>query len=223
MIQFVLNRRQALLSGELLMDDMTQLMAFIQDNIGDGGVELLIASGGGRIDAVTAAANLMVSLRKTHVIRTLATGSVASAAVLLMAAGTRGHRIMLSGASLMVHENSWTFNGLVKKTTTEWEDFALEQRQKQNAYWDQMAYATDTPGRVWRDRAERKGDVILDFKMARDLRIVDDLVPEMPPALGGGAIRNIPRPVLSSTGRRHQSQRLMPSEIAPAAVPEESD
>lgn len=72
----------------------------------DGPFTLMISSPGGDVDAAMAMHELMrLTIEKGAIISTIGTGAVISAAVLLLTAGSQGHRTLTKFSRLMYHES----------------------------------------------------------------------------------------------------------------------
>jgi ATP-dependent Clp endopeptidase proteolytic subunit ClpP len=79
----------------------------------DEDIEFFISSNGGSVGDMFAVYDLMRIVKKNRDIRTYAFGKVASAAVVLLAAGTKGKRFISQNTRLMIHHCSAAEQGPV--------------------------------------------------------------------------------------------------------------
>lgn len=87
-------------------------------------VEILISSGGGEVHSMFAMYDVMNLVKRGVNISTLGTGHVASAAVVILAAGTKGKRYITRNTRLMMHNCSSTYGGttpMIKNSVRELE------------------------------------------------------------------------------------------------------
>ncbi len=71
----------------------------------DEPIQLIINSPGGDLDEANALMDLMANVRMD--VYTTGVGSCASAAAMLLCAGTKGHRLVCPSTTIMVHRYSW--------------------------------------------------------------------------------------------------------------------
>jgi ATP-dependent protease ClpP protease subunit len=182
MVHFIQNRQQLMLTGELQHDNTMDLLAGLQHHLSSGheAAEILVASGGGRLNPTLCLVNMIEALSQNFIVRTIGTGLVASAAVAVLVAGSRGERYLLSNGSILLHEGSYTFGEKVTKTTTEWEDWIRQQRFDDDRYLSVLARHSRLSQDEWREKIERKGDVTFSPKEAQDLGLIDHIVDALP-------------------------------------------
>jgi ATP-dependent Clp endopeptidase proteolytic subunit ClpP len=84
----------------------------------DEDIEFFISSNGGSVGDMFAVYDLMRIVKKNRDIRTYAFGKVASAAVVLLAAGTKGKRFISQNTRLMIHHCSAAEQGPVPNLKT---------------------------------------------------------------------------------------------------------
>ena len=106
------------LSGTITPATVRKVTRLFADT--DGPLTITICSFGGDLDAAMAMHELM-RLRTSAggVVMTIGVGAVMSAAVLLLAAGSKGHRVMTRYTRLLYHESSTEVSGPVSRIRSE--------------------------------------------------------------------------------------------------------
>lgn len=174
-------RRQVSLIGETTETACEFAMMHLQSYATGGAVEVLISSTGGPLAPPISLAEHMETLRRTVTVRTIATGFVASAAILPLVAGSKGQRYMMANASLMVHESSHSFDK-VHKTLSDWEKWLRGRRHLQDRCWAMLARNSRKDLAFWKG-LEGKEDLFLSPKEALSYGLVDTVLEDMPPVL----------------------------------------
>ena len=85
-----------------------------EDEESEEDIEFYISSGGGSVNDMFAVYDMMKIVKQKRDIATLGFGKIYSAAVPLLAAGTKGKRYMARNARLMIHHCSMTMGGATK-------------------------------------------------------------------------------------------------------------
>ena len=88
-----------------------KILASREDLDDDEDIEFFISSGGGSVNDMFSVYDLMQTVKANRDIATFGYGRVYSAAVLLLAAGTRGKRHMAKNARMMIHHCSSNAGG----------------------------------------------------------------------------------------------------------------
>jgi ATP-dependent Clp protease protease subunit len=107
-----LNYNTHLLNGEIDDDSIEKVLKWlIYENMDDRPkvLSLYINSIGGDVCSTFGLVDLMRTSK--HVIRTIGVGNVMSAATLILASGTKGHRYITQNTSVMSHQHSEEFEG----------------------------------------------------------------------------------------------------------------
>jgi len=107
-----LNYNTHLLNGEIDGDSIEKVLKWlIYENMDDRPkvLSLYINSIGGDVCSTFGLVDLMRTSK--HVIRTIGVGNVMSAATLILASGTKGHRYITQNTSVMSHQHSEEFEG----------------------------------------------------------------------------------------------------------------
>tara|TARA_A100001391_G_scaffold201850_1_gene189885 strand:- start:571 stop:1194 length:624 start_codon:yes stop_codon:yes gene_type:complete len=87
-------------------------------------IEFFISSSGGQVSEMFTIYDLMRLVQKRRDIATFGYGKVASAAVLLLAAGTKGKRYIAKNARLMIHHCSGAIGGTVPSVRSSYNEFS---------------------------------------------------------------------------------------------------
>ena len=87
-------------------------------------IEFFISSAGGQVNEMFTIYDLMRLVQKRRDIATFGYGKVASAAVLLLAAGTKGKRYIAKHARLMIHHCSGAIGGTVPSVRSSYNEFS---------------------------------------------------------------------------------------------------
>jgi ATP-dependent Clp protease protease subunit len=107
------------MSAALIAANKNKILAVTPEDFEDeGDLEFFISSNGGSVGDMFAVYDLMRVIKKNRDIRTYGFGKVASAAVVLLAAGTKGKRFVSSNTRLMIHHCSAAEQGPVPNLKT---------------------------------------------------------------------------------------------------------
>lgn len=86
----------------------------------DGPITLVLSSQGGDIDAAMAMHELIrLRIKAGGIVMTIGVGTVMSAAVLILCAGSKGYRCMTEWSKLLYHESSMSMSGPLRKLRNE--------------------------------------------------------------------------------------------------------
>ena len=141
-------------------DDVANLaiaqMLFLQKEDSERDIELYINSPGGSVIAGLAIYDTMQVIKPD--VATLCVGHAMSMAAVLLAAGTKGKRLALPNARIMIHQGSAGFHG----TPSDIDIIAKEVLRYKSLLVDLIAKHTDQP----REKVEK--DIDRDFYMSVD-------------------------------------------------------
>jgi ATP-dependent Clp protease, protease subunit len=148
-------------------DVMAQLLC-LESNDPDRDISIYINSPGGSFTALTAIYDTMMYVRPD--ITTTCMGQAASAAAVLLAAGTPGKRFALENSRVLIHQPSGEGQGQV----TDLEIQANEIVRMRNLL--ETILARHTNKAVEKIRADIERDTILTATEAKDYGIVDEVI-----------------------------------------------
>jgi ATP-dependent Clp protease protease subunit len=148
-------------------DVMAQLLC-LESNDPDRDISMYINSPGGSFTALTAIYDTMQFIRPD--IATYCMGQAASAAAVLLAAGTPGKRFALENSRILIHQPSGEGQGQV----TDLEIQANEIIRMRHLLESILARHTNQP--VERVRADIERDTILTAAEGKDYGIVDEVI-----------------------------------------------
>jgi len=94
------------LAMALLAFNGGKILATSEDLEDDSDIEFFISSGGGSVNDMFAVYDLLMLVKNNRDVATFGYGKIYSAAVVLLAAGTKGKRYMSKHARLMIHHCS---------------------------------------------------------------------------------------------------------------------
>ncbi len=146
---------------------MAQLIV-LESTDPDRDIQIYINSPGGSFTALTAIYDTMVYVRPE--IQTICMGQAASAAAVLLAAGTRGKRFALQNSRILIHQPSGEGQGQV----TDLEIQANEILRMRTLLENMLSLHTGQP--VERIREDIERDTILTAEQAKEYGIVDEVI-----------------------------------------------
>ncbi len=135
-------------------------------------IEFYISTYGGSADDMFALYDIMRQIKKTTEIHTIGMGKVMSAGVLLLAAGTKGHRKIGKNCRVMIHSVIGGNHGSLHNMVNEME--AIEQLQEM--YCDALISETKMTRKQLKSMLERKVNVYLSAEDAVELGIADIII-----------------------------------------------
>lgn len=131
-----------------------------------------ISTYGGNADDMFAMYDMMRGMRETTEIHTVGLGKVMSAGVLMLAAGTKGHRYIGKNCRVMIHSVMGGNHGSLHNMINEME--AIEQLQ--DMYCDALISETRLTRVKLKNMLERKVNVYLSAEEAVELGIADEII-----------------------------------------------
>jgi len=135
-------------------------------------IEFYLSTYGGSADDMFALYDIMRTIRQETEIHTLGLGKVMSAGVLLLAAGTKGHRRIAKNCRVMIHSVAAGNHGNLQDLTNELE--AISDLQKM--YTNCLVAETDMSESDIKDMLNRNVNVYLSATEAVKLGIADIIV-----------------------------------------------
>ena len=131
-----------------------------------------ISTYGGNADDMFAMYDMMRNMRDATEIHTVGLGKVMSAGVLMLAAGTKGHRYIGKNCRVMIHSVMGGNHGALHNMINEME--AIEQLQ--DMYCDALISETRLTRVKLKNMLERKVNVYLSAEEAVELGIADEII-----------------------------------------------
>jgi ATP-dependent Clp protease protease subunit len=119
----MLKDRIIFIKGEFdqhMADAVVAQLLFLESQDPDADIMIYINSPGGSVTAMFAIYDVMQYIKCDIV--TIAYGMAASAASMILMAGTKGKRYALPSASIMIHEMAGGFSGKAKDMRNQWEN-----------------------------------------------------------------------------------------------------
>jgi len=135
-------------------------------------IEFYLSTYGGSADDMFALYDIMRTIRQDSEIHTLGLGKVMSAGVLLLAAGTKGHRRIAKNCRVMIHSVAAGNHGNLQDLTNELE--AISDLQKM--YTKCLVAETDMTKSDIKEMLQRNVNVYLSAEEAVKLGIADIIV-----------------------------------------------
>jgi len=131
-------------------------------------IEVWIRSNGGMVEDGFALVDVMMS--RDYIVKTIGVGYVSSMAVLLLAAGTKGHRYIAPNTSSMVHQIMWGSHGAI-------DEMAMRQAQSkklQEKYVAVLGQVTNRTVKQW-DKILTPNETWLTAEEVVKLGIADEI------------------------------------------------
>ncbi|WP_448074066.1 ATP-dependent Clp protease proteolytic subunit [Georgenia yuyongxinii] len=151
-------------------DDVMAQLLVLESQDPDGLITMYINSPGGSFTALTAIYDTMLYIKPQ--IQTVCLGQAASAAAVLLAAGSPGKRLALPNARVMIHQPSLEGGGYAQASDIEIHaNEVLRMRE-----WLEETIAEHTGNPVEQVRTDIERDKILTAAQAKDYGIVDQVL-----------------------------------------------
>ena len=135
-------------------------------------IEFYLSTYGGNADDMFALYDIMRQVRTETEIHTIGMGKVMSAGVLLLAAGTKGHRRIGKNCRVMIHSVIAGQHGALHSLINEME--AIQDLQKM--YTESLVEETNMTKKQLKNLLERKVNVYLSAEEAVELGIADIII-----------------------------------------------
>lgn len=165
------------LYGEVDSDNISNIIKSIYylDSLGNDPIELFISSFGGSVYDMFALYDVTRSTKCA--IHTVGVGYIMSAAVLLVAAGTKGRRYSMPHCSYMIHEGCTEFGA---GRLTAHRKAAEHFKQLDDTWFELMAKHTSLSEAQWKRKCNIVGDYYFTADQAIEFGVVDHLWSEKP-------------------------------------------
>ncbi len=134
--------------------------------------ELIISTKGGDIDEMFSVYDAICAAREDREIHTIGMGKVMSAGVLLLAAGTRGHRKIGANCRVMIHNMALSFQGQMHDLKNEIESTA----QTEKACIKSLVRETNLTKKELKKILNQKANVYLTANEAIKYGIADEIL-----------------------------------------------
>jgi ATP-dependent Clp protease protease subunit len=151
-------------------DDVMAQLLVLESTDPDGLITIYINSPGGSFTALTAIYDTMMYIKPQ--IQTVCLGQAASAAAVLLAAGTPGKRLALPNARVMIHQPAIEGTGYAQASDIEIQANELIRIRE----WLEQALSQHTGQSVERVREDIERDKILTAQQAADYGLVDQVL-----------------------------------------------
>jgi len=135
-------------------------------------IEFIISTYGGSADAMMTLYDIMRVIMNDTEVHTFGVGKVMSAGVLLLAAGTKGHRKISKNCRVMIHSVIGASHGELHNLVNEMEEI----QKLQETYIDCLIKETKMTKRQLKKMLQRKVNVYLTAEKAIELGIADIIV-----------------------------------------------
>jgi ATP-dependent Clp protease, protease subunit len=155
---------------DVVANDVMAQLIVLESTDPDRDIQIYINSPGGSFTALTAIYDTMVYVRPE--IQTICMGQAASAAAVILAAGTKGKRFALTNSRILIHQPSGGTEGAMQISDLEIQaNEILRMRQLEEEI---LALHTEQP--IEKVRADIERDTILTAQQAKDYGIVDEVI-----------------------------------------------
>ena len=155
---------------DVVANDVMAQLIVLESTDPDRDIQIYINSPGGSFTALTAIYDTMVYVRPE--IQTICMGQAASAAAVILAAGTKGKRFALSNARILIHQPSGGTEGAMQISDLEIQaNEILRMRLLEEEF---LARHTGQP--IEKVRADIERDTILTAEQAKEYGIVDEVI-----------------------------------------------
>ena len=155
---------------DVVANDVMAQLIVLESTDPDRDIQIYINSPGGSFTALTAIYDTMVYVRPE--IQTICMGQAASAAAVILAAGTKGKRFALTNSRILIHQPSGGTEGAMQISDLEIQaNEILRMRQLEEEI---LARHTGQP--IEKVRADIERDTILTAEQAKDYGMVDEVI-----------------------------------------------
>jgi ATP-dependent Clp protease protease subunit len=155
---------------DVVANDVMAQLIVLESTDPDRDIQIYINSPGGSFTALTAIYDTMVYVRPE--IQTICMGQAASAAAVILAAGTKGKRFALTNSRILIHQPSGGTEGAMQISDLEIQANEI-QRMRQ---LEEEILARHTGQPIEKVRADIERDTILTAEQAKDYGIVDEVI-----------------------------------------------
>lgn len=155
---------------DVVANDVMAQLIVLESTDPDRDIQIYINSPGGSFTALTAIYDTMVYVRPE--IQTICMGQAASAAAVILAAGTKGKRFALTNSRILIHQPSGGTEGAMQISDLEIQANEI-QRMRQ---LEEEILARHTGQPIEKVRADIERDTILTAEQAKEYGIVDEVI-----------------------------------------------
>ena len=155
---------------DVVANDVMAQLIVLESTDPDRDIQIYINSPGGSFTALTAIYDTMVYVRPE--IQTICMGQAASAAAVLLAAGTKGKRFALSNSRILIHQPSGGTEGPMQISDL---DIQAREIQRMRELMEGIL-ATHTGQSIETVRADIERDKIFTAEQAKEYGMVDEVI-----------------------------------------------
>jgi ATP-dependent Clp protease, protease subunit len=155
---------------DVVANDVMAQLIVLESTDPDRDIQIYINSPGGSFTALTAIYDTMVYVRPE--IQTICMGQAASAAAVLLAAGTKGKRFALSNSRILIHQPSGGTEGPMQISDL---DIQAREIQRMRELMEEIL-ARHTGQTVEAVRADIERDKIFTAEQAKEYGMVDEVI-----------------------------------------------
>ncbi|HET8581934.1 MAG TPA: ATP-dependent Clp protease proteolytic subunit [Jatrophihabitans sp.] len=155
---------------DVVANDVMAQLIVLESTDPDRDIQIYINSPGGSFTALTAIYDTMVYVRPE--IQTICMGQAASAAAVILAAGTKGKRFALSNARILIHQPSGGTEGAMQISDLEIQANEIQRMR----LLEEEILARHTGQAIEKVRADIERDTILTADQAKEYGIVDEVI-----------------------------------------------
>src|SRR4051794_16682841 len=155
---------------DVVANDVIAQLIVLEANDPDRDILIYINSPGGSFTALTAICNRLIFVRPE--IQSYCMGQAASAAAVLLAAGTKGKRYALSNSRILIHQPSGGTEGAMQIS-----DLDIQARESQRMRdLEEKILARHTGQDIETVRADIERDKIFTAQQAKDYGMIDEVI-----------------------------------------------
>ena len=155
---------------DVVANDVMAQLIVLESTDPDRDIQIYINSPGGSFTALTAIYDTMVYVRPE--IQTICMGQAASAAAVLLAAGTKGKRFALSNSRILIHQPSGGTEGPMQISDL---DIQAREIQRMRELMEEIL-ARHTGQTIETVRADIERDKIFTAEQAKEYGMVDEVI-----------------------------------------------
>jgi ATP-dependent Clp protease protease subunit len=155
---------------DVVANDVMAQLIVLESTDPDRDIQIYINSPGGSFTALTAIYDTMVYVRPE--IQTICMGQAASAAAVILAAGTKGKRFALTNSRILIHQPSGGTEGAMQISDLEIQANEIQRMR----LLEEEILARHTGQPLEKVRADIERDTILTAEQAKEYGMVDEVI-----------------------------------------------
>ena len=155
---------------DVVANDVMAQLIVLESTDPDRDIQIYINSPGGSFTALTAIYDTMVYVRPE--IQTICMGQAASAAAVILAAGTKGKRFALTNSRVLIHQPSGGTEGAMQISDLEIQANEIQRMR----LLEEEILARHTGQPIEKVRADIERDTILTAEQAKQYGMVDEVI-----------------------------------------------